>query len=63
MNDQPEKMSETEDVEADFEGQKLSGPEKLGDMDDVKSTADDDGADFEGHMLGGGQDGKISKIF
>jgi hypothetical protein len=32
-------------------------------MDDVKSTADDDGADFEGHMLGGGQDGKISKIF
>ena len=55
MTDQPEKKSETEDVDADFEGHRLSGPEKLSrlsDITDVKSR-DDDGADFEGHRLSG----------
>ena len=40
MTDQPEKKSETEDVDADFEGHRLGGPEKigkLGDITDVKA--------------------------
>ena len=56
MTDQPEKKSETEDV--DFEGHRLSGPEKigkLGDITDVKSANEDDGADFEGHRLYGAE--------
>ena len=45
MTDQPEKKSETEDVDADFEGHRLSGPEKsskLGDITDVKAANEDD---------------------
>ena len=62
MTDQPEKKSATEDVKMDFEGHRLSGPERKGDITDVKSTTDDDGeADFEGHKLGG-PDEKIGKI-
>jgi len=54
MTDQPERKSETEDVEADFEGQRLGGsPERKSDTTDVKSTTEDDGADFEGHRLSG----------
>ena len=56
MTDQPERKSETEDVDADFEGQRLSGPEKigkLGDITDVQSANEDDGADVEGHRLSG----------
>ncbi len=60
MTDQPEKKSETEDVEADFEGHRLSGPEKLSDISDVKAASADDGADFEGHRLAGPE--KIAKI-
>ena len=63
MTDQPEKKSETEDVDADFEGHRLSGPEKLGklgDIADVKGASDDDGADFEGHRLSGPE--KIGKL-
>ena len=71
MTDQPEKKSATEDVKMDFEGHRLSGaerkggPERKGDITDVKSTTDDDGeADFEGHKLGGPDEkiGRISKL-
>jgi len=51
MTDQPEKKSETEG--ADFEGHRLSGPERLSDITDVKAANEDDGADFEGHRLSG----------
>ena len=61
MTDQPEVKFATEEVKADFEGHKLSGPEKLSDVADVKSTLDDDGPDFEGHRLSGPDD-KIAKI-
>jgi hypothetical protein len=59
MTDQPEKRHdpearrETEDVEADFEGQRLNGPDIKQGIDDVKQAADDDGADFEGHRMNG----------
>ncbi len=44
MTDQPEKKSETEDAEVDFEGHRAKdGPS------DAKAATDDDGADFEGH--------------
>jgi len=59
MTDQPEKKGETEDVDADFEGHRLAGPERLSDITDVKSATDDD-SDFEGHRLAGPE--KISKI-
>jgi hypothetical protein len=62
MTDQPEKKSLTEDVEADFEGQRLSGPERIGkksDISDVKAANDDDTADFEGHRFHGPE--KISR--
>lgn len=63
MTDQPEKRSETEDVEEDFDGHRLGGPEKLGkkgDISDVRSASDDDSADFEGHRLSGPE--KIGKL-
>ena len=63
MTDQPEKKSETEDVDTDFEAHRLSGPEKIGkygDTTDVKSNTDEDGADFEGHRLSGPE--KIGKL-
>ena len=54
MTDQPEKKSETEEVDADFEGHRLSGPERASrDITDVKAANEDDGADFEGHRLSG----------
>jgi hypothetical protein len=66
MTDQPEKKGANEDVEADFEGHRLGGPEKLGrhgDISDVKGASDDDTADFEGHRLGGPEKiGKIGKL-
>jgi len=51
MTDQPEKIRETEDAEADFEGHKLTGPEKAADTTDTMAAADED-ADFEGHRFG-----------
>jgi len=53
MSDSTEKHGETEDVEADFEGHRFAGPEKLADITDVKAANDDDGADFEGHRFAG----------
>jgi hypothetical protein len=59
MTDQPEKMSETEDVDADFEAHRLAGsPERTADTTDVKSNTEDV-ADFEGHRFSGPE--KIAK--
>ncbi len=56
MTDQPEKKSETEDVEADFEGHKIKvAPE------DAKTATDDDSADFEGHKMVLGPEKKYKK--
>ena len=49
MTDQPEKQSETEDVEADFESHRHAGPEKTADI----GATEDEGADFEGHRHAG----------
>jgi hypothetical protein len=51
MTDQPEKKSETEDVDADFEGHSMDVKGVKGDISDVKGATDDDGADFEGHSF------------
>jgi hypothetical protein len=53
MTDLPEKKSATTDEGADFEGQKLSSPERKSDTVDRKSLVDEDGPDFEGHRLAG----------
>ena len=53
MTDQPEQRKETEDVDADFEGHRLTGPEKAADISDTRAATDDDGADFEGHKMTG----------
>ena len=53
MTDQPEQRKETEDVDADFEGHRITGPEKAADISDTRMATDDDGADFEGHVMKG----------
>ncbi len=59
MTDQPEKRHEpeahreTEDAEADFEGQRHAGPEKTADTSDMRAATEDEGADFEGHRHAG----------
>ena len=57
MTDQPEKKSETEDVDADFEGHRLSGAGEdrasSATSPTSKAANEDDGADFEGHRLVG----------
>ncbi|MCY7303786.1 MAG: hypothetical protein LH654_12300 [Thermoleophilia bacterium] len=56
MTDQPEKKSETEDVEADFEGHKIKVAPS-----DAKTATDDDSADFEGHKMVLGPEKKYKK--
>jgi len=53
MTDQPEKHSETEDVDADFESHRHHGPEKTADTSDMRAATEDEGADFEGHRHAG----------
>ena len=59
MTDQPEKKSETEDVEADFEGHRQKGG---GAPSDAKSATDDDSADFEGHRMVSGPEKLYKKV-
>ena len=66
MTDQPEKKSETEDDDADFEGHRLSGAgaSRASDITDVKGTTTTTSADFEGHRLdeAGREDRQIGKL-
>ena len=61
MTDQPEKIGETEDVEARIRGSQARKPGEDRRHQRRKSRDDDDGADFEGHRSDGPDD-KIVKI-